>query len=123
MGNLEGVLDQLREQRSQAEVQIQKLDSAITVLADLVGRNGLAPVQSSSQRGRVVSAVARRRMAAAQRARWAKVRQQAESTNSRKASATPLATRTLSATARRKIAAAQKARWAKFRAQQAKKAA
>jgi hypothetical protein len=60
-------------------------------------------------RSRRLSDVARARIAAAQRARWAKVRE--------KAKVVPIrGKRTLSATARRKIAAAQRARWAKVKA-------
>jgi len=55
----------------------------------------------------------RARIAAAQRARWAKFRAKAGKT----AKVVPIrAKRTLSAAARKKIAAAQKARWAKVKA-------
>jgi Glyoxalase/Bleomycin resistance protein/Dioxygenase superfamily len=55
--------------------------------------------------------VERARIAAAQRARWAKVREAAKVVPIR-------GKRTLSAAARRKIAAAQRARWAKVNAGQ-----
>jgi hypothetical protein len=93
---------------------LQQLDSAISVLEGVGGNNSHA--RTSSRAGRVVSALARRRMAAAQRARWARVRQV-----SGKAGSKPRAMRVLSPDARRRIAAAQKARWARFRAE--KKAA
>ena len=55
-----------------------------------------------------MSAAGRARVAAAQRARWAKLRgKKAVSITARK--------RTISAAARQGIAAAQKARWAKWR--------
>jgi len=67
-------------------------------------------------------------MAQAQRARWAKARQEEHAApgsktnrNSPKAAKKPQ--RTMSAAARRKIAAFQKAKWAKIRGQQQKKAA
>ena len=121
MANLTGALKQLREEHEQAQSQVEKLDSAISVLEDLVGRNG-SLTRTAAGGSRVVTATARRRMAAAQRARWAKVRAQSETNGSRKSSRTDTAKRTLSAAARRKIAAAQRARWARVKAQ-SKKAA
>ena len=122
MANLTSALQQLREERKQAQYQVEKLDSAISVLEDLVGRNGsLTP--SAAGGSRVVTATARRRMAAAQRARWAKVRQQTQTPHTNNPRTTSSPKRTLSAAARRKIAAAQRARWARVKAQQAKKAA
>ena len=58
---------------------------------------------------RKLSASARARIAAAQKARWAKVREKAKVVPVR-------GKRMLSAAARRKIAAAQKARWARVKA-------
>ena len=118
MAKLDIALQQLREERTQAQLQVEKLDSAISVIEDLVGRNGSAPVRGA-RGGRTVSAIARRRMALAQRARWARVRKQSQVGTA----ARPAAKRTLSLAARRKIAAAQRARWARVKAQQSKKAA
>ena len=96
MANLTSALQQLREERKQAQYQVEKLDSAISVLEDLVGRNGsLTP--SAAGGSRVVTATARRRMAAAQRARWAKVRQQAQTPHTNKPRTTSSPKRTLSA--------------------------
>lgn len=114
MANLDLVLQQLRDERSRTQQQLQQLDSAISMLEGLGGNNSHA--RTSSRAGRVVSALARRRMAAAQRARWARVRQATG-----KSAGRPRVVRVLSADARRRIAAAQKARWARFRAE--KKAA
>jgi hypothetical protein len=122
MANLTSALQQLREERKQAQYQVEKLDSAISVLEDLVGRNGLL-MRTAAGGSRVVTATARRRMAAAQRARWAKARQQAQTPHNSKPRTTSSPKRTLSAVARRKIAAAQRARWARVKAQQAKKPA
>jgi hypothetical protein len=119
MANLDHVLRQLREERSRAERQMQKLESAILVLERLGTGASSDGVLHSSRRGRIVSAAARRRMADAQRARWARTRQ--ASANNKSEGKT--ARRALSADARRRIAAAQKARWARFRAQQQKQAA
>jgi len=119
MANLQSALQQLREERKQAEQQVETLDRAISAIEGILGRSS-GSIRNGRRPTRVVSAAARRRMAQAQRARWARVRQKAP----RKG---PVAIagkrRTLSAAARRKIAAAQRARWARFRAKQAKAAA
>ncbi len=123
MANLDNALQQLREERSQSQLQIKKLDSAISVLEGLVEGSSSRVMRNNAQPNRVVSAAARRRMARAQRARWAKVRKQTQSAQAGKSAGTSPAKRTLSVAARRKIAMAQRARWARVRAQQAKKAA
>ncbi len=118
MANLNDAIHQLREQREQAQLQLDKLNSAISVLEDLSGRNGsVAPRNTVQQGTRVVSALARRRMAQAQRARWARARGGSDSATAKAPSKAPVR-RILSAAARRKIAAAQRARWARVRAQQ-----
>jgi hypothetical protein len=109
MSNLDQVLQQLRDERGRTQQQLLQLESAISTLEGLSGDNSRG--RTSSRRGRVVSAVARQRMAAAQRARWAKIRRA-----SGKPGAKARAIRVLSPDARRRIAAAQKARWARFRA-------
>ncbi|HEV2698171.1 MAG TPA: hypothetical protein VGU90_09280 [Terriglobales bacterium] len=118
MANLESALQQLREERRRAEEQAEKLGKAILAIEGILGRHST----NGSRASRVVSAAARRRMARAQRARWARVRQ---SGSARKGNVTAFSgkRRTLSAAARRKIAAAQRARWARFRAKQVKAAA
>lgn len=77
MGNLEltSTLKALTGQRARLQAELTKLDKAITVLRDLSstrpGMNGRARKQVK----RTLSAAARRKIAAAQRLRWAKVRQ------------------------------------------------
>ena len=56
--------------------RLRQLDSAICVLEELVGRNTTAPVQRRIRHGRMISAAARRRMAA-QRAATGQERAQA----------------------------------------------
>ena len=68
MANLAGVLRELRQERT-------KLDQAIEVIGKLVGRNGTSDKVRGSRPKRTLSLVARRKIAAAQRKRWAKVRQ------------------------------------------------
>jgi hypothetical protein len=110
MANLTEVLKELQSERD-------RLEQAIKALQPLVSMNGQPKTGREATRPRL-SAAARRRIAAAQRARWARIR----AGNSKANSAKPRS-RVVSIAARRKMAAAQKARWAKVRAQQRKKAA
>jgi hypothetical protein len=69
---------------------------------------GVTSDRSAPRSGRPgISAAGRQRIAAAQRARWAKIKGRKVVSITHK--------RTMSPAARRKIAAAQKARWAKWR--------
>ncbi|HTF43936.1 MAG TPA: hypothetical protein VK641_08565 [Terriglobales bacterium] len=121
MANLTNALQQLREERRQAQEHVDKLDRAISVIESL---NGSASSRNASQPTRIVSAASRRKMAQAQKARWASIRKDAQPVvvETTKTTGLAIVKRTMSASARRKIAAAQKARWAKFRAQQKKAA-
>jgi hypothetical protein len=109
MANLKGlvsVVSQLREQRTNLVNDLKHVDAALSALGRLNGgTNHAAP-------RRTLSASARRKIAAAQRLRWAKVRAKkvVPITKGKKP-----AKRTMSASARRKIAAAQRARWAKVK--------
>jgi hypothetical protein len=119
MSNLENALHELREKRSRARMEIEKLDQIISGIESL---NGTGVLQQPSQPSRVISASSRRKMALAQKARWASVRKQSQPAAAvAKATGAPPAKRTMSASARRKIAATLRAKWAKIRA--AKKAA
>ncbi len=113
MGNLANALQQLRAERREAQSHVQKLDKAILVLESL---NGSGTVTQANQPTRVISAASRRKMAQAQRARWAKVRGASEPIALAKATASAPVKRTMSVAARRKIAAFQRARWAKLKA-------
>jgi len=119
MSNLDNALKELREKRSRAQVEIDKLDQIIVGIESL---NGIAAIPSKAiQPKQIVSAASRRKMALAQKARWARIRKKPQSvTVTGKPDSAPK--RTMSAAARRKIAAAQKARWAKIRAQEKKAA-
>jgi len=71
MANLSNIVSQLRAQRKKAEGELSRLDAAISALKGL-GTNGLGKVQSASARPRrMMSVAARRKIAAAQKARWA----------------------------------------------------
>jgi hypothetical protein len=119
MGNLGSALQQLRAERKVAQLQVEKLDQAISVIESL---NGSGTVQQSNQPTRTISAASRRKMAQAQKARWAKARENSQPTALAKTTASAPVKHTMSAAARRKIAAFQRARWAKVKAGQKKAA-
>ena len=73
MGNLNNALQELRAERKQAQLQVEKLDQAISVIESL---NGLGTLRQANQPSRIISKASRRKIAAAQRARWAKVKAQ-----------------------------------------------
>ena len=76
MTNIAKAIDRLREERRDAQNQVQKLGEAIAVLEKL-SRGTAATVHAvTTQRSkRVLSAAGRRRISLAQKARWAKIRQ------------------------------------------------
>jgi hypothetical protein len=76
MINIAGALNRLREERREAQHQVQKLEEAITVLEKLTRGSGSNLRAGSTHRiKRVLSAAGRRRISLAQKARWAKLRQ------------------------------------------------
>jgi hypothetical protein len=116
MGNLSSALQELRAERKQAQTRVESIDQAIAVIESLNGAG------TASQPTRIISAASRRKMARAQQARWAKVRQELQPIALAKTTNPAPEKRTMSAAARRKIAAFQRARWAKIKAQQKKAA-
>ena len=74
MGNLElaSTVKMLEGQRAQTQKEIVKLDRAIAVLREL---NGADSTPSPNGKRHTISAAARKKIAKAQKARWAKVRQ------------------------------------------------
>jgi len=101
MANIAAVVRELQEERS-------RIDHAIAALAQLNG--DLGGGARGSRGRRPLSAAARQRIAAAQRARWAKLKAKKAGSSQAKSGG-----RVMSIAARRKIAAAQKARWAKLK--------
>lgn len=105
MVSLNAVIQQLWEEHTRAQSELKGLDQAISAIESL----GIT-VSTQLKRGRgrrTLSPDARRRIAAAQKRRWARVKREKGASRSK---------RVLSPAARRRIAAAQKARWAQFRA-------
>ena len=76
MATLAGALKQLRQERDQAAREVERLTKAIHILGTLVGRNTAGRTTRKGRTKRTMPAAARRRIAAAQRARWAKWRAQ-----------------------------------------------
>ena len=100
MSDLAGIVRLLQKERDRVTKELHGIVAALAAFGNTYGKGAGT---------RKPSAAARARIAAAQRKRWAKVRETAK--------AVPMkGKRKLSAAARRKIAAAQRARWAKVKA-------
>jgi len=104
MTNITGVVRLLEQERDRLTKELKGISAALAAF-------GQVYVRGAGKRQ--LSAAARARIAAAQKARWAKFRQKA---GSEPKVVSIRGKRTLSAAARRKIAAAQRARWAKVKA-------
>jgi len=100
---MQSVVAELQKERKRLEDELHRVAAALTAFGN-VYMHGRQP-----KAGRTISAAGRKRIAAAQRARWAKIKgQRVVSISSRKG-------RRMSPAARKRIVAAQKARWAKWR--------
>jgi hypothetical protein len=92
---------QLTKERDRVQQQLSGMNAALEAFAWVYrGKAGTKPRRKLSAKGRAS-------IAAAQRARWAKVKGKTSTTKTGK--------RKMSASARRKIAAAQRTRWAKVK--------
>jgi len=96
------IVAQLRMERDKVARQLGALDNAIRALA------GSNSTRSRARGPRTMSAAARAKISASQRARWAKVKGRKVVSTAPK--------RRISAAGLARIRAAQRARWAKFRA-------
>jgi hypothetical protein len=103
---LESIVMELRAERGHLVNNLRHVDAALAVLGKL--EEGKFATESR----RTVSMSARRKMATAQRARWARARDGAQNSPKR----SPGVAKRLSEATRRKIAASQRARWAKVKA-------
>jgi hypothetical protein len=104
---MQSVMSDLQTERRRLENELRRVVAALTAFGNVCIR-GSRPTRKK----RTISAAGRKRIAAAQRARWAKIKgRKVVSISSRKG-------RTMSPAARKRIVAAQKARWAKWRAQE-----
>ena len=101
---MQSVMSELQKERKRLEDELHRVAAALTAFGN-VYLHGSRPTRKK----RTISVAGRKRIAAAQRARWAKIKgRKVVSISSRKG---------MSPAARRRIVAAQKARWAKWRAQ------
>jgi hypothetical protein len=71
MADLTKALRQLREERNRIQNQLKRLDDAIVVLGKVVSGSGIG-LRNGRHARRKLSVAARRRIAEAQKARWAK---------------------------------------------------
>ena len=104
MSNFTGVVRLLRKEQDRLTKELHGIGAALAAFGKTYAKG---------TRTRKLSPAARARIAAAQKARWAKYRAR---TGSSSKVVMSRGKRTLSAAARKKIAAAQRARWAKAKA-------
>jgi hypothetical protein len=109
MNSLDVSTDQLRR-ALQIKEQIESLEQQLTSLLSGGASTRNPNLLSAGKGRRTMSASARARIAAAQRARWAKVKKNGA------AGASPRKRRKMSAAGRARIAAAARARWARYNA-------
>jgi hypothetical protein len=103
MDNLRGVVRFLKNEHDRLSKELRGIGGALAAFGKTY-RNGTAT--------RRISEAGRARIAAAQKARWAKIKGKAAEPTK----VVPIgAKRTMSTAARRKIAAAQRARWARVK--------
>jgi hypothetical protein len=105
MANMAGVVQQLKREHERLTKEIKGVAAALAAFGAAYGK----------RRGtRRMSTAGRARIAAAQRARWAKIHGNG---GQKKNMVVMPKKRTMSAGARKRIAAAQRTRWAKVKAQ------
>jgi hypothetical protein len=93
----------------------EKIEALNKELASILGASTPAPAKAPKKSK--MSAAGRAKVAAAQKARWAKIKAAKPAVKSTKPVATaPAKKKTMSAAAKAKISAAAKARWAKIKA-------
>jgi len=68
-GLMQSVVSQLQKERTRLEDELHRVTAALTAFGKVYLRG-----RKSSRKKRTISAAARKRIAAAQRARWARVR-------------------------------------------------
>ena len=72
MPNLGGIVRELKTQRDRAQGEVERLNAALTALGNLGSGNRRSSRVPAARKRKPMSAAARRKIAAAQRARWAK---------------------------------------------------
>jgi hypothetical protein len=100
--------------RNAADIK-EKIDALNKELASILGAS--SPVSAKTPKKSTMSAAARAKIGAAQKARWAKVKGEKPATTAVKAAAkAPAKKSKMSAAAKAKLSALAKARWAKIKA-------
>jgi hypothetical protein len=72
MPNLSGIVQQLKTQRDRAQKEVERLNAALMALGSFGNRSGRLRQVRTVKKRKPLSAQARKKIAAAQRARWAK---------------------------------------------------
>ena len=72
MLKLSGLVAELRTERDRAQKEVEQLNAALAALGGLGQTSGGSPRSRAIKERKPMSAAARKRIAAAQRARWAK---------------------------------------------------
>lgn len=72
MLKLSSLVAELRTERDRAQKEVEQLNAALAALGGLSRASGASPRGRAVKKRRPMSAAARKRIAAAQRARWAK---------------------------------------------------
>jgi hypothetical protein len=102
MSMMDGIVKQLKQEHDRLSKQLHGVSAALSAFGAVYGKGNGA---------RTMSAVGRARIAAAQRARWAKVKGKAGQIRP----ASSPKKRTMSAAAKKRIGDAQRVRWAKLK--------
>jgi hypothetical protein len=106
---MQSVVSQLQKERTRLEDELHRITAALAAFGNVYMHGSRLKAAVATGKKRTISAAGRKRIAAAQRARWAKIKgHKVGSISSRKS-------RKMSPAARKRIAVAQKARWAKWR--------
>jgi hypothetical protein len=74
MPNLVGIVQALKTQRDRAQSEVERLNAALTALGNLGNGRGRSNRGWAAKQRKPMSAAARKKIAAAQRVRWAKWR-------------------------------------------------
>jgi hypothetical protein len=99
----------LQKERTRLEDELYRITTALAALGNVYMLGSQSKAAMAIRKKRTISPAGRKRIVAAQRARWAKAKGQKVVSNAARTG------RSMSPAARRRIAAAQKARWAKWR--------
>lgn len=113
----------LQEEKANLESRLQKVNEALGISSEPAApspNRAPAPRRAGGGRRRVMSEEAKARIAAAQRARWARIKGQSGAAPAASRSSSRPRRGGMSSEQRAKIAAAQTARWARIRAAKAK---